>query len=108
MPLVSMKLTPKESKEQSEGPAVADRPQFPFGLSIRLSEEQIEKLGIVTLPKVGTKLALLARVDVERVSETSTQGDGKHRSMELQITDMGLEKETNIAAAAEKLYGGKA
>jgi len=101
-----MKLTPKESKAEVE-PTEFKGPEFPFGLSVRLQEEEIQKLGMTDLPEVGSEWALLAVVKVESV-RSSEQADGKKsRSIEYQITRMGFEKKTNIDQAANKLYGGK-
>ncbi len=100
-----MKLSPEESQEQYGVSAVSNAPEYPYGLTITLDEEAIEKLSLMALPQVGQTMMLMARVKVVSVSQRDTEQDGKDRSVSLQITDMELgadKKETDHSSA---LYG---
>lgn len=109
MTLKSMKLDKQEMKEQAEPAAdLIDRPCYPYGLSLRLDEDALDKLGISTLPEVDGVLMLTAKVTVTGASsnERSTGGDktAKHRCLELQITDMALGAAPAEKDAADELY----
>lgn len=88
MDLTSMKI------DASERSAIEKRydtmqDEYPCGLCLYLDEDAIAKLGLIALPKVGATLTLSAKVDVTSVSENEST-DGKRRSLNLQITAMGL------------------
>jgi hypothetical protein len=70
-------------------PVPEDAPAYPYGLRIELSDESMKKLGLESLPTVGTKMELHAIVVVERASQNETK-EGKRQDMSLQITDMEL------------------
>lgn len=104
MALTNMKLSADEAKEigtcvQSDG-----GPAYPYGLSLYLDDETLKKLGITTLPDVGSKLMLQAVVEVTGNSQRQTQ-EGKTVCMDLQITDMDL---TGASAndQAQRMYPG--
>lgn len=102
--LISMKLTKAEAKQENE--VTDDRPEFPFGLSLRLDNEALGKLGMKTLPEVGSVLNLMAKVEVTEVSEHSRSEDKEPvKGLSLQITDMGLHSESKSKDAAEELFG---
>ena len=104
--MISMKLSAEESKQRGET-AMADRPKYPYGLSINLENEAIEKLGLPALPAVGSTMLLYARVQVESVSERESKGEEKNRSIGLQITDMMFMPDQGGKKETEKvLYGG--
>lgn len=105
--LVSMKLTPadlKKRQEPSETLAGGDQAAYPYGLTLRLDQDALEKLGIGDhLPEADTEMILIAKVEVSSASSTDRAGGGKMRSLELQITDLCLE-EDNPKDAAKALY----
>lgn len=86
----NMKLDGKEKRDYMNGPAAQPAaPEYPFGLRIHLDNDSIKKLGIEKLPEVGSKMKLMAIVEVCDLSEhKSLYGDNK--SLGLQITDMKL------------------
>lgn len=91
MKLTNMKLDPKAREEKYSASLAADRPMYPWGLSVNLDREALETLGLVdNLPKVGSSMKLEARVDVVSVSESDSADGGKNCSVSLQITDLGL------------------
>lgn len=103
--LVNMKIDQKAREEKYQESALVERPAYPWGLSVNLDEETIEKLGL-ELPEVGKDLMLVARVNVTSVSANETKGTGTNRSIGLQITDMCLEVDGGEGgSAADRLYG---
>lgn len=106
--LVNMKMDRKELEEKySSTPAEMDMPAYPYGLRVNLDEDAIDKLGLNKLPSPGKTMLLLARVDIVSVSDNENVQGGKthrHRSVELQITDLALDKDSGDAATT--LYDG--
>ena len=104
--LKSMKMAPKEAKKAEEAFIDRDPPRFPFGLRVSLNDESLDKLGMKELPKVGEQKSLVAMVEVVEVSEHDSAGGKPRRRVELQITDMVLEKDKKkLKDIAAKLYG---
>jgi len=108
MKLVSMKLDPavEKAKYAETVAPPGDQPMYPWGLSVRLDEDAIAKLGL-TLPEAGSAMMLHAKVLVTEVMSREEMEDGKAkvcRSATLQITDLGLEAggETDAAKALYK------
>jgi hypothetical protein len=107
MALVSMKMSREEAQEVSQ-PEMKDAPEYPYGLCIDLDDDALEKLGITTLPKVGSEMLINAKVVVKSVSSYDTQGGESEARASLQITDMEIastQTERNNGAAT-LLYGG--
>lgn len=109
MNLKSMKMTAEEKKSMIEGPAMSkDAPRYPYGLNIHLNDEVMQKLGLESLPKVGTKMMIMAVAVVESVSERDSQDGGKRQDMSIQITDMSIEPHSDKKGEkelAKSLYG---
>lgn len=104
--LVNMKMSKAETEKVTEASAPAvESPRYPWGLSLNLDDEILGKLGIKDLPDVDKGMMLAARVTVTRASSTAMAGDKKRRSLELQITDLGLGDEPAKHDPAEKIYG---
>jgi hypothetical protein len=105
--LINMENTPQEANAQVGMPSAADAPKYPWGLSISLDDGSLDKLGVKTLPAVGTEVTIVAKATVSSTSEYSTEGAGASASMSLQITDLqldGLDRDV-FSRAAEMLYG---
>lgn len=100
--LTSMKMTKAERDSRNEPKSVIEDTVYPWGLQIRLDTEALEKLAIDKMPEVGDEMTVVARVKVSSVSSNESTG-GKNKNLELQITDMCLEKE-GAKAAADALY----
>jgi hypothetical protein len=104
--LINMENTPQEA-QQMVNPTASDAPKYPWGLSICLNDDSLDKLGVKTLPAVGTEVTIVAKATVAATRESATEGDGSQASMDLQITDMqidGLNADL-FGRAAEMLYG---
>lgn len=106
MAMINMKQKPE--REEMPGAIEADEPQYPYGLCITLGKEELEKLGITALPKVGSEMMITARAYVKSTSAYETQGEGERMSIHLQITDMeiGSNPGQRNDNAANALYGG--
>lgn len=103
--LTNMKLDRSARQKESYPSSIAtDGPIYPYGLRVRLDDEELTALDISKLPRVGSTMTLIARVDVSSVSSNESADGGKHRSVELQITDLCLEDEDEAASAAKALY----
>lgn len=101
--LINMELTAEEAKELYE-PKPGDAPKYPWGLSLCLENDQLEKLGITgKLPETGTVMQLVARVEVTNTGDSKSQNGEDRRSISLQVTDMSLAPEGSDPAKA--LYG---
>ena len=106
--LVNMKLSKKEVKESEPDSTAVDRPRFPFGLSLHLDQEALDKLGIDEMPAVGLEESMVAFVRVTSVSDNQHEGDSKRsRSVGLQITAMrfGEGPSGKKKSASSVLYG---
>jgi hypothetical protein len=57
---------------------------------LTLNDEELKKLGINSLPKVGGKMSLSAEVSVIATRQADRSNGGTERSLELQITRMDL------------------
>jgi hypothetical protein len=103
-----MKITKAEQEKRTEPSAAIGSsagPDYPYGLQLQLDDETLTKLGLATLPKVGTAKTLIARVEVTSVSVHDDKGT-KRRSLSLQITECCLENETATRKpTADVLYG---
>lgn len=102
--LKSMKIT-KSQQEKAMKPSLIEFPQYPYGLTVRLDNDSLKKLGITDLPEVGEKMTLIAKVEVSSASQHAVKGGDDSKSVELQITDMCLEDEAEPKDASKELYG---
>lgn len=115
MELVSLAIDPKkleEKKAEMAEPCEADLPKYPWGTSINLDGDTIAGLGLKEMPPTGTVFKLVGLVKVTGTSEREYEtgkGVEKRQTLDLQITDMGLEgkKKQSFNEAAGTLYGKK-
>mgnify|MGYP006164573383 FL=1 len=94
-------------REEMPGEIEADEPRYPYGLCISLGKDELEKLGITALPKVGTEMMIMAKCYVKMTRAYETQGEGEDIGIELQITDMEIQgnQQQRNADASTMLYG---
>ena len=102
MELADMAYTKAETKEQKTEAKLGypgERSRYPWGLQIRLEDEELKKLGVGELPAVGADIQMAIQVEVTGVNE-SRMADGKEeRCVTLQITRMGIPPAPQEAAA---------
>ena len=103
--MIDMARTPKELDTSEKDCCISDEEKYPWGLRINLDSDELEKLGITDLPKVGEDIKLEAVVRVQSVSELEEVGNDVDRSVGLQITKMGLISESKDAS--DDLYGSE-
>ena len=102
-----MKLVSLEREEEDESTS----PMYPAP-TLYLDMETLEALGFTELPPAGSSFNIEARAIVRRASteDPDADGDVDHATLELQITELGLEQQggqmASRAKAAAKLYGG--
>ena len=100
--MVSMKMDKEEAKEATQ-PDVADAPEYPYGLELRLDDKGLEKLGLASPPEVGKVMTITAKVVVTSASSHQTQGGEAEASSCWQITDMEIQDSGKDIATV--LYG---
>jgi hypothetical protein len=106
--LISVKMTKQEVKDRyAPATAASDAPLYPYGLTLRLDNDTLDKLKVRSLPEVGESMLVLARVNVTSVS-SSESDSGKNRTCELQITDLALDVKDSDTGRAGRLYDGAA
>ncbi len=104
MKLVNMKSAAGAAEKDCAPCAMGDAPRYPWGLSLTLDNEGLEKLGLDDLPEVGATMTLTARVAVTACSMNQSEGGDERRSVSLQITDMALDAGKKKSAESA-LYG---
>lgn len=86
----------KKSEQETMKSSSIGGEDYPYGLTIRLSERELSKLGMKTLPKPGSVLHLEAKAHV--VGTNDNQRNGKSdRSVELQLRKMWVGTEADDA-----------
>lgn len=103
--MVNMQMSKEAAAEYSGATPSADNaPKYPYGLCLCLNDDAMKKLGLTTLPAVGSKMTLSAVVVVTSVGSSQQQdGDAEVRA-DLQITDMELAPKTEGKSVADRLY----
>ena len=111
--VVSMERTEAEKKKAEEACKAmpCEGPDYPWGLAITLGKEELAKLGVKGLPEVGEEFNIFGVAKVTRVSQSASESGNDSKSVELQITDLGVtdpdaaEDEEEMSPAARALYG---
>ena len=109
MTLIPMALSATEAKARlADDPttAAADRPRYPWGLTLTLEDETLTKLGLgLDRLDVGAVVTVTARATVTGVRAEARQA-GTDRHVELQITDLAIDTGAppDDAATAQALY----
>lgn len=112
--MTNMALTKSEKAEDSMlcCPPDGERktPNYPWELKLYLTQSDLEKLGILERPPIGTLFTLTCQAIVagssERACADADGGEKTERTVDMQITDMTADA-TGVSTkpAAEVLYG---
>lgn len=110
MNLVKMERTAAEKAEAEkrwkDGPAATS--DYPYGLCINLGKDELEKLGLSDLPKVGETMQMMCMVKVTSVRQSASEQQNEDtKNVDLQITEMAVMPAVDKTAAADKLYPKK-
>lgn len=112
--LVDLKRT-KQEREKHSKPEPFRGDDYPYGLSVTLGHDELEKLGMKTLPKAGTKIKLHAHAHVKSTEDRTEDGGKRRRSMTLELRHMALEgggqgatDDSGESARGSKLKGARA
>lgn len=108
--IVNMQRTEAEKAKAEEACKAmpCDGPDYPWGLCLNLGKDELAKLGITELPKVGDEFHIYGVACVTRVSQSASQDTGEDsKSVELQVTALGVmqEDESGGGSAFEKTAG---
>lgn len=89
--MVDMRRTP--AKVSTSAMPMSEISQYPWGLTLTLTHDELEKLGVdISNFEVGDMFHLAAMTKVTSVSENETEA-GKCSRVELQIVALGAESE---------------
>ncbi len=92
-------------------PMTMDRPDYPCGMRISLTEKEFEKLEIdYSGAKVGDVFIMKCVCKITSMSNYDNEGSGETCRCEAQITDCeieGIEEEEKPKGKSRPLYGGK-
>ncbi|MBI5520215.1 MAG: hypothetical protein HY916_09160 [Desulfovibrio sp.] len=102
--LVNMALPkPKKGEKDKCGELctnAADAPKYPWGLTLRLDDEAIKKLGLdIKNFNTDTVVTITAKAECTEMREEDRQSSGKSQSLSFQITDMAISREGKDAFA---------
>lgn len=109
MELVNLELKPAEAEAETTEAKENEKPIYPYGLCLHITDETLAKLGLEGCD-VGDELHIMAVAKVIGTSEQEYEG-GKHATLDVQITEMGCEmaeeeeEEPAHSKAARTLYG---
>jgi hypothetical protein len=96
--MVDMSISADQSESSSPiVGAVSDKPRYPYGLGICLTQDELEKLGVDYSDwAVGDHFHLQAMAKITSISENETEG-GKNCRVEMQIVALAGEDEDEEA-----------
>lgn len=100
--LIDMKYTPKEKLEESKEnvPGPDSMPDYPYGLTINLEKEQLDKLGL-TEYEVGDELNMSGVCKITMVRSSERENDPEEASVCIQIMKLELTDADEMAEAVE-------
>ena len=107
---VSLKRTAADrAEEKKEMTAEYKPPEYDYGTCLSLDQDMLKKLGLdVSKLAVGDKFNIAGAASVKAVSMSDREGGKARTSLELQITDLGVEKQQSVKKLASSMYPGMA
>ena len=108
MEMMDMKMTPEMKKRMGgevAAPGEAEGPEYPYGSRITIEDDHVDGMGMGNA-KTGDEMEMSGTAKVIGTRSEDVAG-GKRRSVELQITKMGMAK-AKKSNPAKALYGDTA
>lgn len=102
--MIDMKKTDQEKAMDAFPTSVSCQSDYPYGLCISLCQDELEKLGLPEL-NVDDMVHMHCMAIVTSVSKNATSGSDPTCRIELQITHMSSEDETEEDNKAELSMG---
>lgn len=100
--LVNMRRSKKERKASHD--VMFEEPAIPFGLSITLDDESLDRLGFKDLPDVGDRMVVAAIGTVKSVSQhDSKRNKNRDVSIELDKLDVSPVPVNKIKSAEDAI-----
>lgn len=99
--LIDMRRTDDEKQKSAALFPVGSQPEYPYGLSLCLTHNELAKLGLESNCEVGEMIHLFALAKVTSISKQDT-GNGEECRIELQVTHLGTESEDEEDEEFEK------
>jgi hypothetical protein len=98
MKLIDMKLPKKDKKGTLNSPVATDfqHEEYPYGLCIRLNNDQIDKLGIFDNMDVDMDVVINAKATIKSKEKSEMQGGKSDKSLSIQIKEFGIEPEKSL------------
>lgn len=91
--MVSLELDDEDQLDTVMPLPMAERPKYPFGLRICLTEKELEKLGLDADCDIGDVIDIRAFARVTSVSVNQMENGDESCRVELQIEEMAVEDE---------------
>lgn len=88
--LVDLAYSKAEQKEEQKEYAQGEPPAYPWGLCISLEKRELDKLGITSMPPVGTQVTYTAVAVVTSVNQSAREGEDEESRVGLQITQLQI------------------
>lgn len=104
MTMQDLKITKKDAKGDKNVVPSNHQESYSYGMRLDLDENTLKKLGIKKLPAVGDVLMFEAKAKVIASRQSYTVG-GTNRSLELQVTHMDLEMDSDEVPEGELTRG---
>lgn len=109
MKMTSMEMTAEMKKrmEPAASPKEDTGPKYPWGTRLTLEDDHVGMMGMDDA-KSGETVEMMVRGKVTGTRNEDMAGGKKRKSVDIQVTHMGMKpKEMDMKAAAKTLYGGK-
>jgi hypothetical protein len=110
MKLQDMRVSDAEKKAEAKicEPCCGDGgPDYPWGLALDLGKNELAKLGMAELPKIGDIIHLEAIAKVTSLYESASEGGEDSKNCTLQVMLLGCAPESQTKEqAAGKIFDG--
>ena len=88
---VDLKLSKADRGGDAAVPSVSgpdEEQEYSYGCTIRLEKPELEKLGILSMPDVGTEYEICGSGKVTNVYESHSEGNKEDKAISIQITHL--------------------